>query len=69
MLIICISIVMTASAAFIWNKKQNATEIRKGLKQSSLVGNNERELESFPQQSLAKSIKVHYGERPDLKSK
>lgn len=69
MLIICFSIVMTASAAFIWNKKQNATEIRKGLKQSSLVGNDERELESFPRQSLAKSIKVHYGERPDLKSK
>ncbi|KAM7476447.1 hypothetical protein LguiB_023690 [Lonicera macranthoides] len=67
MLIICISIVMTASAAFIWNKKQNATEMREGLKQGSLVGHDERELESFPQQSLAKSIKVHYGERPDLK--
>ena len=33
------------------------------------VGAADRELESFPNQSLAQAIKVHFGARPDLKSK
>ena len=35
----------------------------------ALFNNAERELESLPHQSLLQATKVHYGERPDLKSK
>ncbi|GFZ16923.1 ferric reduction oxidase 2 [Actinidia rufa] len=75
-LLICISIAVTASAAFYWNKKQGARETNQVQNMegttpvaspSSWVYNADREMESFPQQSLVQSTNVHYGERPDLK--
>lgn len=67
---------MTATAAFLWNKKQNSIKIKqiteaKGL--SPLMHNSggvnpiEKELESLPQQSFLRTNKVHYGRRPDLR--
>ncbi|KAK9279998.1 hypothetical protein L1049_013682 [Liquidambar formosana] len=77
MLIICICIAMTASAAVLWNKKQNAKEANQyqninglspiALSPASGSHNADRELESLPHQSLVQSTKVHYGKRPDLK--
>lgn len=78
MLVICICIAMTASAAVLWNKKQNLREmnqiqnIASGSTQSgSPAGswgyNDERELESLPHESLVQGTHVNYGERPDLK--
>ncbi|XP_012083335.1 ferric reduction oxidase 2 isoform X2 [Jatropha curcas] len=72
MLVICIGIAMTASAAVLWNKRLNA---REGNRIQSNLGptptfsphNGERELESLPHESLLQAIDVHYGERPDLK--
>lgn len=78
MLFICVFIIVTVSAAFLWTKKKNniqgkqvlSTEISTPTDSpSSWFYNADRELEGFPQESLAKSIKVHYGRRPDLKSK
>lgn len=66
MLFICMSIVMTASAAFLWNKKQNNTMETKQI-QDSQLNNTEKELESLPYHSLLQSTKTHYGQRPDLK--
>lgn len=65
MLLICTSIVVTASAAFLWNKKQSSKETKQ-IQESDIGG---RELESLPHQSLVKATKVHYGQRPDLRSK
>ncbi|KAL0309257.1 UNVERIFIED_CONTAM: Ferric reduction oxidase 2 [Sesamum radiatum] len=77
-LFLCIGILITATAAFLWNKSKNANE---NIQIQNMEGttpvaspnswhyNADRELESFPQQSLWQSIGVHYGERPDLKSK
>ncbi|PSS04373.1 Ferric reduction oxidase [Actinidia chinensis var. chinensis] len=64
MLLISVSIAMTASAAFLWNKKQNAMEAKQ-INESWLI--DDGELESLLHQSLDKSIKVHYGGRPGLK--
>lgn len=79
MLVICVSIAMGASVAVIWNKKQNAKEAKKvqNMEGSSpSVGSTnfkvcdvERELESQPNQILANATNVHYGGRPDLRSK
>lgn len=78
MLAICFSIAVSASLAVFWNKRQNAMEAKQiqNLDRSSPIGspeslfyNAERELESLPQQSLGQATNVHYGERPDLKSK
>ncbi|CAN4111559.1 unnamed protein product [Withania somnifera] len=74
MLFIAASIGIAASAAFLWNKKKSARETKqiqdmadstKSL--NSLLAYADQELESLPQQSLHKSIKTHYGQRPDLK--
>ncbi|XP_058008425.1 ferric reduction oxidase 2-like [Hevea brasiliensis] len=78
MLVICICIATTASAAVLWNKKQNAGEADQiqNLEESILSRTSpagswlydaERESESLPHQSLVQAINVHYGERPDLK--
>lgn len=69
---------MTASAAVLWNNKQNATERMQiqNIEGSTPVRspnsgfhNADRELESLPHQSLVQAANVHYGKRPDLKSK
>ncbi|KAJ0053215.1 hypothetical protein Pint_00473 [Pistacia integerrima] len=76
MLFICISIVATASAAVIWNKKQNTMEAKQiqsmegatvGGSPDSWFYNGDTELESLPHQSVVQATNVHYGERPDLK--
>ena len=76
--VICVSIATVASAAILWNKKQIAKEAKKiqnleGSSSSSasteLICDVYRELESLPGQSLAQATNVHYGVRPDLKSK
>ncbi|KAK1377208.1 Ferric reduction oxidase 2 [Heracleum sosnowskyi] len=76
MLLLCISILVTATAAFLWNKKQSSIENNqikeaKGLSplmhKSLAINPIDRELESLPQQSLLKTTKVHYGRRPDLR--
>lgn len=80
MFLVCACIFLVSSVAFIWCKKQNAKEGKQI--QNLEVGNTpetspsslfcvaaDRELESLPNHSIVQSIKVHYGERPNLKSK
>ncbi|KAG5626684.1 hypothetical protein H5410_011902 [Solanum commersonii] len=76
MLIICISIVITSSAAFAWNKRQSGTD-KKQIQNmegatpmaspNSWFYNADREMESLPQQSLFQTTNLHYVDRPDLK--
>ncbi|XP_028769259.1 ferric reduction oxidase 2-like isoform X2 [Neltuma alba] len=76
MLVICLAIGVTASAAFLWNKKQNAKEAKKiqniegstpTVSPASMTFNADRELESLPYQTFVQATNIHYGERPDLK--
>ncbi|KAJ6675322.1 FERRIC REDUCTION OXIDASE 2 [Salix viminalis] len=76
MLVICICIAMTASSAVLWNKKQNARDVKQiqNVEGSTPAGSPQtwlykadRELESVPHQTLFQAINVHYGGRPDLK--
>ncbi|KAL8495175.1 hypothetical protein ACS0TY_019370 [Phlomoides rotata] len=70
------AIIVVATSAFLWNKRENAGEGNQiqhmegatpQASPNSWFYNAERELESLPQQSLFQSVNVHYGERPDLK--
>ncbi|KAJ7951174.1 Ferric reduction oxidase [Quillaja saponaria] len=76
MLVICVCIAMTASAAVFWNKKHNAIEAKQiqnmegstpTVSPNSMIYNADKELESLPQQSLVQATNVHYGGRPDLR--
>ncbi|KAK6804568.1 hypothetical protein RDI58_002352 [Solanum bulbocastanum] len=74
MLFIAAAIVIAASAAFLWNKKKSARETKQiqdmadsAKSLNSLIAYADQDLESLPQQLLDKSIKTHYGHRPDLK--
>ncbi|GER26442.1 ferric reduction oxidase 2, partial [Striga asiatica] len=78
MLFICIGIVMTSTAAFLWNKGKNGREIKQiqsmeggispvGSPNSWFGYNTDRELESLPQQAFSQTVNVHYGEKPDIK--
>lgn len=74
MLFLCVSIATTATAVFLWNKKQNAKDILQiqNTNMSTQIittGAAGRELESLPHQSLVQATKVHHGQRPNLKSK
>ncbi|KAM7274943.1 hypothetical protein ACFE04_016809 [Oxalis oulophora] len=60
----CACIAVTASAAMLWNKKQIANE---AYKTRNIDSEQDKELESFPRQSLSQVTSVHYGDRPDLK--
>lgn len=77
-LILCGCMVLVASAAFLWNKKKNAMENKKIVHMEGMTPtatpesrfyNADRELESLPLHSILESTEVHYGGRPDLKSK
>jgi len=77
MLVICVSIAVVSCVAVLWNK-QNAKEANQiqnvegsspTVSPSSMIYNADRELESLPYQSLVQATNVHYGTRPDLKSK
>ncbi|KAL0426033.1 UNVERIFIED_CONTAM: Ferric reduction oxidase 2 [Sesamum radiatum] len=76
MLFICFSIMIAASAAFLWNKKQNAKEAKQiqdmeesvtSRSSNSSIDHDDVEMESLPLQSTIKSINIHYGQRPNLK--
>ncbi|KAL2251762.1 ferric reduction oxidase 2-like [Sesamum indicum] len=70
MLIICFSIVIAASGAFLWNKKQSAKEAKQlqhAEESTTIKSSEDIELESLPLESVTKSINVHYGHRPNLK--
>lgn len=80
MLIICMSIAVTVTIAFMWNKKRDITEMRQiqmtdtstpmtSPGTSSWYYNSDRELESPPNKSFIGLTEVKYGERPDFKSK
>lgn len=78
MLVICVSIASVSTAAFLWNKKYYAKEGKQiqnmegstpTVSPNSMVYNVDRELESLPYQSLIQATNVHYGVRPDLRSK
>lgn len=78
MLFLCVSIAVTATAAFLCNKKQNGKELRQIQNMDvptpmkspgSWFHNEDRELESLPHQSFVQTTKIHHGERPNLKSK
>ncbi|XP_058768453.1 ferric reduction oxidase 2-like [Vicia villosa] len=75
MLIICVSVVVVASVAVLSNKKQNAKEAKQIqnmerptpiVSPNSMIYNADREMESFPYQSLVQATNVTYGARPDL---
>ncbi|CAK7338841.1 unnamed protein product [Dovyalis caffra] len=74
MLLLCVAITMAASAAFLWNKRENSKEINQvrttdmstpAPSPASTV--YETELESLPQQSFRQVTTVHSSQRPNLK--
>ena len=76
--LVCTCIFIASSAIFLWCKKKNAKELEGVLylqvptsptSSGSQFYVAHRELESLPHQSLAQATKVHFGGRPDLKSK
>lgn len=78
LLFICFSIVAAASAAVLWNKRGSAMEAKQvqnmdapspATTPSSWFYDAERELESVPLESVVKATNVHYGARPEFKSK
>lgn len=79
MFLVCASVFIATSVIFMWQKRENEIE-GKQIKNveiptnptNSPVGNlcgTEMELESLPHQPIVQATKVHYGARPDLKSK
>ncbi|CAL9108838.1 unnamed protein product [Musa textilis] len=75
-LFICICIMAAASAAVLWNKRENSKQEKQiqnidaptpTTSPGSRFYNADRELESVPQDSLVKATKVHFGGRPPLK--
>ncbi|CAM8977502.1 unnamed protein product [Rhodiola kirilowii] len=65
MLSFCFSIVVTASVAFLWNKKHCAKEVDR-VNDINMVPSVDIELETLPGKSLAHVTNVHYGVKPDL---
>ncbi|XP_047321101.1 ferric reduction oxidase 2-like [Impatiens glandulifera] len=71
-LVICFCIAIPATVAFLLNKRQKAKEVNQIQNMDmptpntspGWCNNGNIELESLPYQSLAQTIKVHYGERP-----
>ena len=81
MFLVCAAIFLAASCVFLWDKKKATMEGKQiqnlelptpvaspGLWLCSGSG-GDTELESLPHQSLVQATKVHFGTRPDLKSK
>ena len=71
MLFLCVSIVVTATAAFLCNKKQNGMELRQIQNMDvptpmespgTWFHNEDRELENLPQQSFVQTTKIRHGE-------
>jgi len=75
-LAVCVSITMAASVTVLWNKKHNDKEAKQMQKlegssstEPPELNGGDKELESQPHQSLVQATKVHFGVRPDLRSK
>lgn len=79
MFLLCAATCICSSAVFLWCKKQNSLENKQivnvdvttptGSPVGLQINSSERELESLPHQSLVQATNVHFGARPDLKSK
>jgi ferric-chelate reductase len=78
MFLVSSCILVASNAIFIWCKKQNSMEGKQIqnmevptpiTSQGSWFYEADRELESLPHQSLVQATKVHFGARPNLKSK
>ncbi|XP_021827109.1 ferric reduction oxidase 2-like [Prunus avium] len=77
MLLLCVSIATTATAGFLWNKKQSVKEMGQiqaidtstpiTTSPSACYSGGDQELESLPHWSFVESTKVYYDRRPDLK--
>lgn len=75
---ICLCILMGTSTVILWQKQLNARDRKliqnvdlpiPGRSPGSWLVNEERELESLPHQSLVQATNVHFGARPNLKSR
>jgi ferric-chelate reductase len=78
MFLVSSCILVASSAIFLWCKKQNFMEGKQTQKMEvptpttspgSWFNEADRELESLPHQLLVQATKVHFGARPNLKSK
>ncbi|KAL2550505.1 Ferric reduction oxidase 2 [Forsythia ovata] len=78
MSLLCMSMVIIATLAFIWNKKRNANESRQIQSADTPTPTAspgpelcsydvDRELEGLPHYSFSRVTTVHHGERPNLK--
>lgn len=77
-LVLLVSIMATASAAMLWNKKKYGNVDNKQVQNVDVPSpmssptswgyNSLREIESSPQESLVQCTNIHFGERPNLKS-
>lgn len=77
-LVLSVSIMATASAAMLWNKKKYSNVDNKQVQNVDVPSpmssptswgyNSLREIESSPQESLVQCTNIHFGERPNLKS-
>ena len=78
----CVCIFIASSIVFLWRKKQNKEGEKESKKQVQSVDiqrptsspgswfcGHERELESVPYQSIVHATSVHFGSKPNLKSK
>ncbi|KAK6135252.1 hypothetical protein DH2020_031024 [Rehmannia glutinosa] len=73
--VLCVSVVIVATLAFVGNRKQNTRDKRQiqstdtaSPMASPVPESWERELENVPHRSFKQVTTVHYGERPNLKS-
>ncbi|KAG7558129.1 Ferric reductase transmembrane component-like domain [Arabidopsis suecica] len=74
LLVLCVSIMVTSSAAVLWNKKKYNVESSKQVQNVDVPSPTfspsswaYREIESTPQESLVQCTNLHFGERPNLK--
>lgn len=78
MVFVCISLVMTATPAFLWNKRLAARDIGQVQDRETpptaspcggVLSNGDVEPENPPYHTLRYATKFHHGKRPDFKSK
>ena len=67
MFFVCASVFLATSFVFLWQKKDN--DKRDATKVQNLELSEVGEIESFTHQSVHEITHVHFGGRPDLKSK
>lgn len=81
MFLVCVCVFLASSVVFLWQKRRNNNEMEgKQIQNVELPsprtspgswfwGADQGEIESSPHQSLVQATDVHFGLRPDLKSK